>query len=153
MVEVILSGEQGIHDLSDDDQRRVACVVVDVFQTDIDRISAVILEYLNVVSKCADCRLNQLKVDRRHLRAQERVVLLHLFGEDDTVVSARYDLALKVLLVADTKSGDQRADANARCAEVVDLIDLEHRINLSGFGENIMDLVGCHSVESTAEGV
>jgi len=58
-----------------------------------------------------------------------------------------------VLPVADAERRNQGADADARRAEVIDLVNLQHRINLVGAGQDIGDLVGRDRVKAAAEGV
>ena len=58
-----------------------------------------------------------------------------------------------MLPVADAERSNQGADADARCTEVIDLVNLQHRINLVGAGQDIGDLVGRDRVKAAAEGV
>ena len=86
--------------MANDDQGRVAGVIVDILQAHIYGTFTVIFQNLNLVAEGADSRFDQFKVDGRHLRAEQGVVLLHLLGKDDTVVSAGYNFALEMLLLA-----------------------------------------------------
>ena len=93
-------------------------------------------------------------MNRRHLRAEYRVVvLLHLLCEEDAVICRGLHRSLIVLPVADAERRNQGADADARRTEVIDLVDFQHRINLVGAGQNIGDLVGCDRIEAAAEGI
>ena len=64
MIGIIFSGKDRIHDLAYNHQRRIAGVIVDIFQADIDRIPVIIWKHLDLVSGSAESRLNQIKVDR-----------------------------------------------------------------------------------------
>ena len=57
VVEIVFAGEQCIHDLADDHQRRIAGIVVDIFQSDIDRRSVVVWQDDQIVAACVECRL------------------------------------------------------------------------------------------------
>ena len=63
-------------------------------------------------------------MDRGHLRAEQRVVLLHVLREHHAVVSAGHDRSRVAAFLADTEGGDQGTDTDPCRAEVVDLIDL-----------------------------
>ena len=63
-VQVILAGEQRLHNLSDYHQRRIAGIVVDVFQSDIDRLFVVVRKHFQIVSGCVERRLQNREVDR-----------------------------------------------------------------------------------------
>ena len=64
MIGIIFSGKDGVHDLAHNHQRRIAGVVINVLQTDIDCIPVIIWKHLDLVSGSAESRLNQIKVDR-----------------------------------------------------------------------------------------
>ena len=58
-----------------------------------------------------------------------------------------------MLSVADAECRNQGADADARCTEVIDLVNLQNGVNLVGACQNIGDLVGRDCIEAAAEGV
>ena len=60
----ILAGEQRLHNLSDYHQRRIAGIVVYVFQADVDRLFVVIWKHFQMVSGSIECRLQNREVDR-----------------------------------------------------------------------------------------
>ena len=100
LVQVIFAGQQCFHNLTDYQQGRIAGIVVDILQTHIYSLFTVIFQNLDLVAKGADGWFDQIKVDGGHLRAEQGVVLLHLFGKDETVVSAGHYFALEMLLLA-----------------------------------------------------
>ena len=63
-------------------------------------------------------------MDRGHLRAEQRVVFLHVLREHHTVVGAGHDISRVAALLADTQGGDEGTDTDPCGSEVVDLIDL-----------------------------
>ena len=63
-VQVILAGEQRLHNLSDYHQRRIAGIIVDVFQSDINRLFVVVRKHFQIVSGCVERRLQNREVDR-----------------------------------------------------------------------------------------
>ena len=73
-------------------------------------------------------------MDRRHLWADDRVILAHLFREDDTLVVGRLDGALLMLFLLDADRGQERANTDTGGTEVVDFIDLQAGVNLAGTG-------------------
>ena len=78
MVQVVFAGIQCLHDLADHEERRVAGVVVDIFEAEINCPAVVVGQDDQVVSAGPHGGLDELKVDRRHLRAQDRIVFAHL---------------------------------------------------------------------------
>ena len=77
MVGIVLALDDGVDELADDHDRRVAGVIVDVLEAEFDVLAARGLEDVELVSAGADDRLDQRHVDRAHLGADDRVVLLH----------------------------------------------------------------------------
>ena len=84
-----------------------------------------VLQNLQVVAEAADRRFDELEMDRRHLRAEQRVVLFHLLRED-THGCRRWirSVSRVVALLAHAEGGDEGTDTDPCGAEVVDLIDL-----------------------------
>ncbi len=132
MVKVIFSREQRLHKLSDHHQRRIAGIVVDIFQTDVHSMFVVVRQDHNVHAGRAQRRFQKLKMDRRHLGSQDRVIFQHIFGKKDSAVGGRLNLRPDSLARAVIHGGQQGADADARGAEVVHLINFQYRINFSG---------------------
>ena len=91
-----------------------------------------------MVAKGGDRRREEVKVNRRHLRAEYRVLLpLHLLREQNAVIGRRADGSLVVLPVTDAERGNQRSDADARCTEVIDLINFQYSIDFIGTGQDV----------------
>ncbi|GFI50999.1 hypothetical protein IMSAGC020_02209 [Lachnospiraceae bacterium] len=78
---IIPPGQDGVHDLSHHHQRRIAGVVVDIFKSHVHGLLVVVRQDLDVVSGRFKGRLQQIEMDRRHLRAEDGVILAHLFGK------------------------------------------------------------------------
>ena len=98
-------------------------------------------------------RFQNVKVNGRHLGAQDRVVLAHFLGKGYLFDSGGSDRALLVLFFPNLDGGEQRADPDSGSAEIVDLIDFEAGINLVRAGENITNLIGGDGVQSAAKGI
>ena len=64
MIGIIFTGQDGIHNLTDNDQRWVACVIVYVFQTHINGLLIVVGQYTDLIACCPERRLQQFKMDR-----------------------------------------------------------------------------------------
>ena len=124
LVQVIFAGQQSLHDLSDYQQGRIAGIVVNVFQTYIHGVFVVIVQYDKIVTAGIERRLQDLKVDRGHLRTDDGVVLTHFFGKRYLLNSGRTDGAVLAQLLTDTDRGQQGTDTDTCRAPVVDFIDL-----------------------------
>ena len=57
LVQVIFAGQQSFHDLSDYQQRGIAGIVVNIFQTYIHRVLVVIVQYDEIVTAGIERRL------------------------------------------------------------------------------------------------
>ena len=87
--------------MSDDNEGRIAGVVIYILESHIHGVAVVVLQNLNLITKGADGRLQKVKMDGRHLGAEKGIILFHLLGEHYPVVSAGHHLALKMSLVPD----------------------------------------------------
>ena len=154
MVGVVPAGGHGLHQLADRRDRGIAGVVVDVLEARVDGGAVVVLQYLEIVAVVAEDRLENVKMDGTHLGGEDGVVLLlHLLGVVDALerlyVRGRMDPAL----APHGDGGEQRADADAHRAEVVDLVNLEAGVELAALLQKLADLVGRDGVKAAAERV
>ena len=124
LVQVIFAGQQSFHDLSDYQQGGIAGIVVNIFQTYIHRVLVVIVQYDEIVTAGIERRLQDLKVDRGHLRTDDGVILAHLFGKRYLLNSGRTDGAVLAQFLTDTDRGQQGTDTDTCRTQVVDFIDL-----------------------------
>ena len=153
-IEVVLPGVQRIHDLTDDDDGRVAGIVVHVLETRIDRGPVCVVQDFDMITAGADSRLDQLEVDRGHLWAEDSVALvLHLLREELTIIACRTQCPLVVLLLPYTDRRNQRTYTDTCRTEVVDLVDFQHGVDLIGAVQNIPHLIHGDGIEAAAEGV
>ena len=74
--------------------------------------TVIVLQDLQVVTGSTECRFQDVKVDRRHLRAEDRVVFSHFFGKYNTVEVGSDDLTCQILFSADTDGSDQGTDTD-----------------------------------------
>ena len=81
LVRIIRAGLQRIDQLSDDEQRRIAGVVVDILQSGLRDLWSLGLENLHVIAEIPHECQNQLDLNRKHIRDQNGVVFFHLFRE------------------------------------------------------------------------
>ena len=153
LVQVVFSGQQGVHDLTDDDQGGVAGIVVDVFQTGVDGGPVVVLKHLHMVPEGIQGRLQKVEVNRRHLGAQQGIVLFHLLGEHLTVVGRRVLFPGEMMGLPHPQGRDQGPDADPCGSQVIDLVDLQHRIDLAGARQDVADLIRGNGVQAAAEGI
>ena len=188
--QVVPTALDGLHNLARHQNRRIADVIVHVAQTRLDGVMVGRGQQLQVVAGTAEYLFDQVKVDRRHLRAQDGIAFLaHLLGKGHLGPRGRCALALRLervlatrerggvrggshrrgitLLVGLARSRGlgqalgllvlerrhERADADARGAQVGHLVDLEHGVDLAAGLQDLLHLVGGQSVQAAAEGV
>ena len=188
--QVVSAALDGLHNLTGHQNGRVANVVVYVAQAGLDGVVIGRGQQLQVVAGTTEHLFDQVKVDRRHLRAQNGVALVaHLLGKGhlgpcsrgaltlrfERVLTARERRGIRggrhrrgiALLVGLTRSGclgqtlgllvlerrHERADSDARGAQVGHLVDLEHGVNLAAGLQNLLHLIGGQGIQAAAEGI
>ena len=73
VVGVVLSGKDSVHNLSDDDEGRIAGVIVYVFEAHVHSLTVVVGQHFDLVSCSLEGGLQQFEMDGRHLRAEDGV--------------------------------------------------------------------------------
>ncbi len=81
VIYVVFTGFQRLHDLSGDEDRRIAGVVVHMPQAFIDSRPVNGRQYLDIVSGRPESFLHEPEMYRRHLRRQYGVAFAHLPGK------------------------------------------------------------------------
>lgn len=153
LVQVIFTGQQSFHDLTYYQQGRIAGIIVNIFQTNIHRVLVIVVQYHEIVTAGIERRLQDLKVDRGHLRTDDGIVLTHLFGKRYLLDSGRTDVAVLAHLFTDTDCRQQGTDTDTGRTQVVDFIDLQAGVDLVGAGEDIVHLIGGNGIQTAAEGI
>ena len=74
-------------------------------------------------------------------------------GKDGTLVAGRNDLTLFRIFLSGADGRNERTDTDTSSTKVVYLINLQTGINLAGVSQDITDLIGGNSIQSTAERV
>ena len=92
-------------------------------------------------------------MDGRHLRAEDRVGLAHLFGKGHLLDGRRADGPLCLFLFPYADRCEKRADTDAGSSQVIDLIDLQRGVDLVGIRQDLCHLVRGHGVQAASEGV
>ena len=113
-----------VHDLSDHDQGRITGVIIHIFQSHIHSMFIVVPQYLKVIAAGIEGRLQQIKMDRRHLRAEDRVVFPHLFREGNLLDGRGADRPLHIPHLPHPEGGKERTDTDSCRTQIVDFIDL-----------------------------
>ena len=90
-------------------------------------------------------------MDRSHLRSKDCIRLSHFFCKDGTLVAGRNNLALFRIFLSGADGSDERTDTDTCSAKVVYLINLQAGVNLAGMSQDIADLIGGNSIQSTTE--
>ena len=109
--------------------------------------------YFDFIPRLTECRLQKLKVNRRHLRTNDGILLLHFLCEKHTVQGGIPFLHLHMLFPSVLNRRNQGADTNTRRTKVIYLINLQGGINLAGSCQNRFHLIGCYGIQAAAEGV
>ncbi len=95
--QVVPTALDGLHNLARHQDRRIANVIVHVAQASLDGIVVGRGQQLQVVAGTAEHLFDQVKVNRRHLRAQDGVALLaHLLGKGHLGPRGRSTLTLRL---------------------------------------------------------
>ena len=135
MIEIVFTAFQGVHQLTHDQNRWITGIIIDVFQSFIHSVLVYGRQNLYVISALAERRLQESKMNRRHLRRQERVILLHLLGKYDLfkfVLRRPYGTGGRSLhLIAFIHRSLQGAQPDSNRAQVAAFIDLDHHIGLA----------------------
>ena len=74
--------------------------------------------------------LEQVKVDGRHLGAEDCVIFTHFLGKYHTFVAGRLYLAANFLFLPDPEGGEEGTDADAGGAQIVYLVNFQAGVNL-----------------------
>ncbi len=88
-VRIIFSGQQGIKELTDNQNGRVTGIVMDIAQSQLSDFGAVIFQKFHVITVGAHEITDQLEVSRQHIRCQNSVIFLHLFSKLNIVFISR----------------------------------------------------------------
>ena len=122
---IVFSGQDSLHDLAYHHQGWIAGIVIYILQSHVYCLLVIIGQYLDVVAGSLEGRLQKLKMDRRHLRAENGVILTHLFGKGNLLYSGGVELPFFAPLFSDADGSQKRADPDPCSAQVVDLINLQ----------------------------
>ena len=81
MVQVILAGVEGVDKLADDQQRRVAGVVMDIFEAQLGHLAAAVAQNLHMIPLAFQRGLHQPELGHGHVGDQDRVGFDHVLGK------------------------------------------------------------------------
>ena len=87
LVQIVLTAFQGRNHLTGYQQRRIAGIVVYIFKTGFYSLRVYCVENYKVVAAGTKGLFQNLKMNRRHLRSDDCIVLAHLFCKDYAVIS------------------------------------------------------------------
>ena len=107
---------------------------------------------VQIVARVSEGRLDDPEVDRRHLGGENGVLAAHLFGEEGARPERLGLVGPDGRGTALLHGGEERAQPDARGAEVGMLVDLDAGVDLARAREYLLDLVGGDRVETAAEG-
>ena len=155
---VIFAREQSVHDLPDDEQGRIAGVVINVFETHVNRVTVIVGQYLHMEATRIKGRFQKPEMDRGHLRAEDRVLVAHFLCENKALELGGYDLTrlsagFLELALPYTDGSKQGTHTDPGCSEVIYLIDFQTGVYLPALRENFLYLICCDRIQSAAERV
>ena len=64
LVRIVFAGQDGVHNLSYYDERRIAGIVIYIFETGIYGVFIIVLQYFDLIARFTESRLNEIEVDR-----------------------------------------------------------------------------------------
>ena len=108
-VKIVFSGKKCFHNLSNNDERRVAGIVIYIFQAYINCLFVVVRENLKPISGSSKGSFEHFKMNRRHLRTKNSMCRLHFLCKRNFFDCCRADSALCLFLFSDADSSQQRA--------------------------------------------
>ena len=148
-----MTGQKGIHDLSDDDQGRIAGIIVDVFESHIHRLFVVIWKYFHMIAAGVEGSLQNAEMERGHLRAQNGVVPAHFPGKCNLFDGRGPYGTLAVLCLLGADSCQKRADTNTGGPQIVHLVDFQAGVDFAASFQNLVYLIRCNGIQTAAEGI
>ena len=81
MVQIILAGVQRVNKLTDDQQRRVAGIVVNIFQAKLGDLAAAVAQNFHIIALALQRSLQQPELGNGHIGDQNLVGLDHILGK------------------------------------------------------------------------
>ena len=90
MLQIILTAVQRIQKLTDDQQSRIAGVIVDVFQAQLCHGTAAVAQNFALVAVVTQGVLQQAELGNGHVGDEDGVGLLHLLGKFGVIVFHRF---------------------------------------------------------------
>ena len=79
--------------------------------------------------------------------------LAHLFREWHFLYGRRTDGPFCLFLLSYPDCGKKRTHTDTRCAQVINLIDLQCGVDFVGIRQDLRHLVCCHGIQTAAKGV
>ncbi len=99
-----------------DEQGRIAGIVVYIFQSHIHGMLIVVVQYDEVVTAGIERRLQELKVDRGHLRTDNGVILTHFFGKGTFTIAEECRVHFALFCFSLTFKAERRERIRMRAA-------------------------------------
>ncbi len=83
LIGVIFSAFESVHELTDNEQCRIACIVVNIFESLIDNGARVVAEQLELIALRFKDAYQKIEVYRQHIGYEDSMSILHFFCESD----------------------------------------------------------------------
>ena len=109
-VQIVFAGQKCFHDLSYDNQRRVTCVIINIFQSCVHSMLIVIGQYFQMITATVDSSLHQFEMDWRHLGTEDRIIFSHFFRKRNFLDVGRLYRSFRFLSFSDPEGRNQAAE-------------------------------------------
>ena len=90
VLQIILAAVQRIQKLADDQQRRVAGIVMDILQPQLRHSAAAVAQQLTLIALAAQCVLHEPELGHGHVGDKDGVGLFHLRGKFRIMIFHRF---------------------------------------------------------------
>ena len=92
-------------------------------------------------------------MERRHLRAEDGVILFHFFCKNNFLNGRGLDIPFPVLLFFGADGCQKRTDTDTGCAEIVYLVNFQTGVDLAASVQDFIHLIGCNGIQAAAKGI
>ncbi|MNO30966.1 hypothetical protein D3C76_209150 [compost metagenome] len=138
--------------MPDGDNRRIAGVIVHIPETFLRLLRSGAFQNFEPVSGVPEDAFEQLEMDRRHLRRQNGIGLLHFLCKRHVCLCFIQKLGLNIPFFPLAHRREQRPQTDARRPQIADLINLDQGIYLVVALQNFLNGIAGNGINTAAEG-
>ena len=122
-IQVIFTGKESLHNLPYNQKGRVAGIIIDIFQSHIHGVFIIVIQYNKVIAAGIKGRLQDFKMDRRHLGTDNGIILPHFFCEGYLFNGRRVDGTGTSQFFSYSDGREQGTNPDSGSPKVIDLIN------------------------------